>query len=106
MRDRLRVMFLSGTASFAEREVAGVRPEVLVLGSSGNAAVHDYFERVLQTLGWPRIVVPSHHDDMVTALDNRRCTTASTVKSSPHYTASSAIGAGVLDPRHLEQFQL
>lgn len=106
VRNRLRVMFLSGTANFAEREVAGARPDVLVLGSSGNAAVHDYFERVLQTLGWPRIVVPSHHDDLVTALDNPEV--HDTVNREIITTLQDVLGnrGRVLDPRHLQQFQL
>jgi L-ascorbate metabolism protein UlaG (beta-lactamase superfamily) len=104
--DRLRVMFLSGTANFAEREVIGARPDVLVLGSSGNAAVHDYFERVLQTLSWPRIVIPSHHDDMVTALDKPEVHDG--VNREVVTTLRNILGnrGRVLDPRHLQQFQL
>ncbi|WP_165968085.1 MBL fold metallo-hydrolase [Saccharopolyspora elongata] len=104
--DRLRVMFLSGTANFVEREVAGARPDVLVLGSSGNAAVHDYFERVLEALGWPRIVVPCHHDDLVTALDKPEV--HDSVNREVVATLQNILGdrGRVLDPRHLEQFQL
>ncbi|GLY68090.1 MBL fold metallo-hydrolase [Amycolatopsis taiwanensis] len=104
--DRLRVMFLSGTANFAEREVAGARPDVLVLGASGNAGVHDYFERALQALGWPRIVIPCHHDDMVTALDNPEV--HNTVNREVVATLQGILGnrGRVLDPRHLEQFEL
>ncbi|CAL9361444.1 hypothetical protein SUDANB95_00674 [Actinosynnema sp. ALI-1.44] len=63
------VLFLSGTANFIEREVAGVRPDVLVLGMSGHANVFDYTARALRATR-PRVVVPSHHDDMVTQLDD------------------------------------
>jgi L-ascorbate metabolism protein UlaG (beta-lactamase superfamily) len=102
----MRVMFLSGTANFAEREVAGARPDVLVLGASGNAAVYDYFERVLRTLGWPRVVVPSHHDDLVTPLDDPKV--HDTVNRGVVTTLQNVLGdrGRVLDPRHLEQFQL
>ncbi|MCI2417456.1 MBL fold metallo-hydrolase [Saccharopolyspora sp. K220] len=104
--DRLRVMFLSGTANFAEREVAGATPDVLVLGASGNAAVHDYFERVLATLGWPRVVIPSHHDDMVTQLD--RPEVHDTVNREIVATLQEVLGdrGRVLDPRHLQHFEL
>ena len=104
--DRLRVMFLSGTANFAEREVAGARPDVLVLGASGNAAVHDYFERVLEVLGPPRIVVPSHHDDMVTPLDDPGV--HDTADRGVIATLQAILGdrGRVLDPRHLEQLSL
>jgi L-ascorbate metabolism protein UlaG (beta-lactamase superfamily) len=104
--ERLSVMFLSGTANFTEREVTGARPDVLVLGASGNAAVYDYFERALHTLGWPRIVIPSHHDDLVTALDDP--TIHDTVNREVVTTLQNILGnrGGVLDPRHLQQFQL
>ena len=104
--DRLRVMFLSGTANFVEREVAGATPDVLVLGASGNAAVHDYFERVLAALGPPRIVVPSHHDDMVTPLDDPGV--HGTVDRGVVATLQAILGdhGQVLDPRHLEQLTL
>jgi L-ascorbate metabolism protein UlaG (beta-lactamase superfamily) len=106
VRDGPRVMFLSGTANFAEREVAWARPDVLVLGASGNAAVHDYFERVLETLGWPRIVIPSHHDDLVTALDDPAV--HDTVNRAVVTTLQNILGdrGRVLDPRHLQQFPL
>ncbi|QFZ22696.1 MBL fold metallo-hydrolase [Saccharothrix syringae] len=63
------VLFLSGTANFVEREVAGLRPDVLVLGMSGHTNVYDYTARVLRATR-PKVLVPSHHDDMVTPLDD------------------------------------
>ncbi|MFI9816102.1 MBL fold metallo-hydrolase [Saccharothrix variisporea] len=63
------VLFLSGAANFVEREVAGLRPDVLVLAMSGHANVFDYTARALRATR-PRVVVPSHHDDMVTQLDD------------------------------------
>lgn len=102
--ERVRVMFLSGTANFAEREVAGARPDVLVLGASGNAAVYDYFERVLRALDWPRIVVPSHHDDLVTPLDDPALD--ATVNRGVVATLREILGdrGRVLDPHHLRPF--
>jgi hypothetical protein len=79
---------------------------VLVLGASGNAGVHDYFERALKALGWPRIVIPSHHDDMVTPLDSPDV--HNTVNREVVGTLQDILGerGHVLDPRHLEQFEL
>ncbi|MFF5522600.1 MBL fold metallo-hydrolase [Streptomyces coeruleorubidus] len=104
--DRLSVMFLSGTANFAVREVTGATPDVLVLGASGHAAVHDYFERAVSTLGRPRVVVPSHHDDMVTALDDPAV--HDTVNRGVVDQLQQVLGADgrVVDPRHLEPFEL
>ncbi len=67
--DRYSVLFLSGTANFVEREVEGLRPDALVLGMSGHANVFDYTARALRATR-PKLLVPSHHDDMVTQLDD------------------------------------
>ncbi|GAA2333770.1 MBL fold metallo-hydrolase [Streptomyces kunmingensis] len=104
--DRLSVMFLSGSANFAARAVAGATPDVLVLGASGHAAVHDYFERAVATLGRPPVIVPSHHDDLVTALDDP--TVHDTVNRRVVDRLQQVLGADgrVLDPRHLEPLEL
>ncbi|MFD8202773.1 MBL fold metallo-hydrolase [Streptomyces sp. NPDC059701] len=104
--DRLSIMFLSGSANFAARAVAGATPDVLVLGASGHAAVHDYFERAVGTLGRPPLIVPSHHDDLVTALDDPKL--HDTVNRGVVDRLQQAIGADgrVLDPRHLEWLDL
>lgn len=104
--DRLRVMFLSGTANFSERDVAGARPDVLVLGASGHAAVHDYVERAVEALGRPPIVVPSHHDDLVTPLDSPRL--PETVDHEVVAELQRVLGdeGTVLAPKHLAPFEL
>ncbi|MGW0561392.1 MBL fold metallo-hydrolase [Streptomyces sp. NPDC003016] len=105
--DRLRVMFLSGTANLSERELQGARPDVLVLGISGQAAVHRYVERAMEVLGEPPLVVPSHHDDMLTSLlspgldDSVRKDAVTALRSTVR-----AYGARVLEPRHLHTLTL
>lgn len=106
VRDRLRVMFLSGSANFAEREIAGATPDVLVIGASGHAGVHDYFERALEALGWPKIVIPAHHDDLVTPLDSPEV--HDSVNRDVVGVLQNVLGdrGTVLDPRHLEPIGL
>ncbi|MGW7411066.1 MBL fold metallo-hydrolase [Streptomyces sp. NPDC054863] len=107
--DRLRIMFLSGTANFVEREVAGARPDVLVLGVSGHDAVHRYVERVMEALGRPPVVVPSHHDDMLTSLLKSESDLAASVDRKAVEALRSTVapyGAKVLDPRHLRALEV
>ncbi|WP_432109035.1 MBL fold metallo-hydrolase [Streptomyces sp. AA1529] len=104
--DRLSVMFLSGTANFAAREVSGARPDVLVLGASGHAAVHDYFERAVETLGRPRVIVPSHHDDLVTPLDDPAVHGTADRAAVDRLRKAAGSHSRVVSPRHLEQFEL
>ncbi|MCO1578514.1 MBL fold metallo-hydrolase [Crossiella sp. SN42] len=65
--DRLSVLFL-GTGNFIETELAGQRPDVVVLSAAGNGGTYQFVERALTTLGKPRFVIPSHHDKMDTPL--------------------------------------
>ncbi|MCX4097564.1 MBL fold metallo-hydrolase [Nocardia sp. alder85J] len=51
-----------GGANYIESELAGLRPDVLLL-PTGGARVHDYVARLLRILGHPRWVLPTHWDD-------------------------------------------
>lgn len=103
-----KVLFLSGTANFVEREVQGLRPDVLVLGMSGHANVHDYTARALRATR-PKLLIPSHHDDMVTQLDDP----ALPPRGNPAAAAELAetarrigLAARVLDPEILRWYEL
>jgi L-ascorbate metabolism protein UlaG (beta-lactamase superfamily) len=102
------VLFLSGTANYVEREVQGLRPDVLVLGMSGHANVYDYTARALRATR-PKLLIPSHHDDMVTQLDDP----ALPPRGNPAAAAELAetarrigLAARVLDPEILRWYEL
>jgi L-ascorbate metabolism protein UlaG (beta-lactamase superfamily) len=71
IRDRLSVLLFGGT-NFVERELAGLRPDVVAVCMTFHNAVDRYLERLLTVLGGPAYVLPSHHDDMVTGFDDPR----------------------------------
>jgi len=52
-----------GTANFIERELTGLRPD-LVLLPGGGGTVHDYLPRLVRTLDCPPHVLPTHWDDI------------------------------------------
>ncbi|MGC9669878.1 MBL fold metallo-hydrolase [Planosporangium sp. 12N6] len=66
--DRLSVLMFGGT-NLVERELAGLRPDVVAVSMTSHNGVYRYLERLLTVLGGPKYVVPSHHDDMVTGFD-------------------------------------
>ena len=66
---RLKVLMLGGT-NFVERELVGLRPDVVTVSMTDFSTVHEYLPRLLTTLGGPRYVIPSHHDDMITGFDD------------------------------------
>jgi L-ascorbate metabolism protein UlaG (beta-lactamase superfamily) len=51
------------TANFIERELQGLRPDVVVVATPIREKVHRYTCRLLQTLGSPARVLPAHFDD-------------------------------------------
>ncbi|MBF6331701.1 MBL fold metallo-hydrolase [Nocardia transvalensis] len=51
-----------GGSNYVESELAGLRPDVLLL-PVGGAKVREYVPRLLRTLGNPRYVLPTHWDD-------------------------------------------
>ncbi|MFE7751351.1 MBL fold metallo-hydrolase [Streptomyces sp. NPDC057428] len=100
-------VLLTGTSNVAEREVAGARPDIAVIGMSGHAAVHGYPDRLLAALGSPPVLLPCHHDDMVTPLGDAgisRTSSPDAVTALARAAERRAPGAGtrVLAPRHLE----
>jgi L-ascorbate metabolism protein UlaG (beta-lactamase superfamily) len=98
--DRYSVLFLSGTANFVEREVTGLRPDALVLGLSGHANIYDYTARVLRATQ-PKLLIPSHHDDMVTQLDDPALPEKGFPKAAQELTDTAkrlGLPATVLDP--------
>ncbi|MGW4895099.1 MBL fold metallo-hydrolase [Kitasatospora sp. NPDC004240] len=63
--------FLMGASDFAEREVAGLRPDIAMVSVPGRASTaHQYVPRLLRALGHPRTVVPVHWDTFETPLVN------------------------------------
>lgn len=107
--DQLKVMFISGATNFIEREIAGEKPDVLVLSMSGSGRIHRYAERALSVLGGPSLVIPCHHDDMTTALDDPDL--PSTVGQGPAQElldAASKLGLStqVHNPKHLDWIEL
>ncbi|WP_326696448.1 MBL fold metallo-hydrolase [Streptomyces sp. NBC_01754] len=100
-------VLLTGTSNVAERELVSARPDVAVIGMSGHAAVHGYPDRLLTALGSPPVLLPCHHDDMVTPLGDpgiARTAAPDAVTRLAQAAERRAPDGGtrVLAPRHLE----
>ncbi|MFC9331493.1 MBL fold metallo-hydrolase [Kitasatospora sp. NPDC057015] len=62
--------FLMGASDFAEREVAGLRPDLAMVAVPTSTATHRYVPRLMRALGCPRTVVPVHWDVFESPLVN------------------------------------
>jgi L-ascorbate metabolism protein UlaG (beta-lactamase superfamily) len=63
IEDRFSV-FLMSTANFVERSLAGLRrPDVAIVAAIFRDQVHAYASRLMELLGRPRVVLPTHWDN-------------------------------------------
>ncbi|MGW0118732.1 MBL fold metallo-hydrolase [Streptomyces sp. NPDC003327] len=100
-------VLLMGASNVAEREMAGVRPDVAAVPMTTTTSVHDYPERLLAATGNPPVLIPCHHDDMTTPLTDRPgLLAASTADSAVRALAAAGPGSRVVAPRHLEALDL
>jgi L-ascorbate metabolism protein UlaG (beta-lactamase superfamily) len=59
-----RVLLLFGSMNYIEREVDGLRPDVVFIAAAPpRLEIHDYTGRLMRCLGRPRLVVATHWDD-------------------------------------------
>jgi L-ascorbate metabolism protein UlaG (beta-lactamase superfamily) len=56
-------VFVLGSANFIERELAGLEPDVAIVGVGLRQEIHDYTCRLLHALGDPPLVYANHFDD-------------------------------------------
>ncbi|WP_351236246.1 MBL fold metallo-hydrolase [Streptomyces sp. NPDC002133] len=100
-------VLLSGASNYIARELAGLRPDVAVVGMTSHSAVHGYLERLLEVLGDPPLLIPSHHDDMVSPLTAARVDSAAAAALSTAVSARpTAPRTRVLDPRPYEPLDI
>jgi L-ascorbate metabolism protein UlaG (beta-lactamase superfamily) len=58
-----RQILVFGSMNYIEREVEGLRPDVVLVGAMPERReIHDYTGRLLRALGFPRTVLPTHWD--------------------------------------------
>jgi hypothetical protein len=63
LSDRFSVLLMS-TGNYVERELAGLQPDVAILGATGTyTQTHKYNERLMRVLNNPGVVIPTHWDN-------------------------------------------
>ncbi|MFT4769580.1 MAG: L-ascorbate metabolism protein UlaG (beta-lactamase superfamily) [Glaciecola sp.] len=59
-----RSILTMGSMNFIEREFEGLEPDILLAGINGSRmGLYDYDRRLLQSTGYPAIVIPTHWDN-------------------------------------------
>ncbi|MEU1684058.1 MBL fold metallo-hydrolase [Micromonospora sp. NPDC005707] len=63
-------VFFMGASDFAERNLAGLAPDVAMVASAASTSTADYVPRLMAALDHPKVVVPVHWDNFETPLTN------------------------------------
>ncbi|MER5703662.1 MBL fold metallo-hydrolase [Micromonospora sp. NPDC002296] len=63
-------VFLMGASDFAERDLAGLAPDVAMVALQSTTSTADYVPRLMAALDHPKVVVPVHWDNFETPLVN------------------------------------
>ena len=97
-----------GSMNFLERELEGIRPDVLLAGINGSRlGLYRYDERLLEVTGYPPVVVPTHWDNFrlpygFSQEENRERNLVPFLRT----VESVAPGTNVILPTHLEPFEI
>jgi L-ascorbate metabolism protein UlaG (beta-lactamase superfamily) len=62
-------MFAMGTANFVERALSGLQPDLALLAVANYTQTYQYVPRLMNALGNPRLVLPTHWDNWEKPLD-------------------------------------
>lgn len=97
-----------GSMNYVERELEGIRPDVLLAGVNlSRLEIYKYTERLLKTTGYPSIVVPVHWDNYRVPYHFSQ-EEAIRTKVLPFLEEVQAVApqTRVIVPRHLELFTI
>ncbi|MBS0422769.1 MAG: MBL fold metallo-hydrolase [Proteobacteria bacterium] len=57
-------IFIMGSMNYIERNIAGLRPDIAILGAGlDRTQIYHYTDRLMNALGHPAVVFPTHWDD-------------------------------------------
>ncbi|GAA0465994.1 hypothetical protein Ade02nite_47180 [Paractinoplanes deccanensis] len=102
-------VFLMGASDFAERELAGLHPDVAMIAVPSTDVTHAYVPRLLDALGRPATVVPVHWDNFETPLANPPSVTPDDRERLDAFRAAvrrASPRSRVLLPEYLTPYQL
>jgi L-ascorbate metabolism protein UlaG (beta-lactamase superfamily) len=64
VRFQFHTVLVAGSMNYIEREVEGLRPDIILVGANlSRLQIYKYTERLLKATGYPKIVLPTHWDN-------------------------------------------
>jgi L-ascorbate metabolism protein UlaG (beta-lactamase superfamily) len=92
-----------GSMNYVEREVQGLRPDVVLVGAMPERReIHDYTGRLLRALGFPRMVLPTHWDRFNVTYDVSQAPALERLQSFVAEVKAASPKSTVIVPKYFE----
>lgn len=96
----------SGSANYIERELEGLRPDVVLVATLGREEIHDYTGRLMRVLGHPPLVLPTHRDYFLRPFDASQADYIGRVEAFVKEVLDVSPQSRVIVPRYFEPLTL
>jgi L-ascorbate metabolism protein UlaG (beta-lactamase superfamily) len=98
-----RQILVFGSMNYVEREVEGLRPDVALVGAMPERReIHDYTNRLLKAIGYPRIVLPTHWDRFNVTYDVSQAPAIERLQSFIAEVTAASPASAVTVPKYFE----
>jgi len=107
IRLRGHQIIVFGGMNYIEREIAGLRPDVAIIGAGNSRKeVYDYNGRLMRALGLPAIVIPTHWDNFLVPYDASQKPALDALQSFVGEIASVSPKTRMIVPKYFEPIVL
>lgn len=96
-----------GGMNYIEREIEGLRPDVVLVGAAASRSeIHDYTGRLMRTLAFPPLVVPTHWDNFLIPYDASQQESLEALQSFVREMKAASSKTRVIVPKYFERIFL
>jgi L-ascorbate metabolism protein UlaG (beta-lactamase superfamily) len=96
-----------GGNNYIEREIAGLKPDVALVGAGGSRKeIYDYRGRLMRSLGYPATVIPTHWDNFLVPYNAPQKPALDALQAFIGEIAAASPKTKVIVPRYFEPIVL
>lgn len=96
-----------GGNNYIEREIDGLRPDVVLVGAGvSRNEIHDYTGRLMRDLGFPPLVLPTHWDNFMAPYGASQQTAIDALQSFVQEVRAVSPKTRVIVPKYFEPIRL
>jgi L-ascorbate metabolism protein UlaG (beta-lactamase superfamily) len=96
-----------GSMNYVEREIQGLRPDVVIMGAGASRAeIYDYAGRLMRALGFPALVLPTHWDNYFLPFEASQGEYIRTLQPFTKEVNAASLRTRVIVPKYFEPIEI